>query len=75
VAAGGDCVRGPVEGVGGGGMTHDRLADQCAFKDLSLAVAHGCRRDFIEAWTSLDTALSGGLGITRTGFQTMRRER
>jgi hypothetical protein len=44
-------------------------------KDLSPAVAHGCRRDFIDAWTSLDTALSGGLRITRTGFQTMRRER
>jgi Transposase len=25
----------------------------------------GCRRDFIEAWTSLDTALSGGLHITQ----------
>jgi transposase len=34
--------------------------------DLSPAVVHGCRRDFIEAWTSLDTALSGGLHITRT---------
>ncbi len=42
-----------------------RLAVQCPFWDLSPAAVHGCRRDFIEAWTSLDTALSGGLHITQ----------
>jgi hypothetical protein len=47
------------------GLLADRLADQCPLKDKSPAVVHGCRRDFIEAWTSLDTALSGGLHITR----------
>jgi hypothetical protein len=30
------------------GRLTDRLADQCPLKDLSPAVAHGCRRDFIE---------------------------
>jgi hypothetical protein len=41
------------------------LAFQCPFGDLSPAAVHGRRRDFIEAWTSLDTALSGGLHITQ----------
>jgi hypothetical protein len=41
------------------------LAFQCLSGDLSPAAVHGCRRDFIEAWTSLNTALSGGLHITR----------
>jgi transposase len=41
------------------------LAITCPPGDLSPAAVHGCRRDFIEAWTSLDTALSGGLHITQ----------
>jgi hypothetical protein len=41
------------------------LANPCLCGDLSPAAVHGCRRDFIEAWTSLDTALSGGLHITQ----------
>lgn len=40
------------------------LANPCLFRDSSPAAVHGCRRDFIEAWTSLNTALSGGLHIT-----------
>jgi transposase len=39
--------------------------------DLSPAVVHGCRRDFIEAWTSLNTALSGGLHISNDEEKTM----
>ena len=41
------------------------LAFQCPCGDLSPAAVHGRRCDFIEAWTSLDTALSGGLHITQ----------
>lgn len=37
------------------------LAIQCLDGDSSPAAVHGRRRDFIEAWTSLNTALSGGL--------------
>lgn len=46
-------------------MTPELAGIQCLCVDLSPAAVHGCRRDFIEAWTSLDTALSGGLHITQ----------
>ena len=45
-------------------MTRQPAGRRAFFKDLSPAAVHGCRHDFIEAWTSLDTALSGGLHIT-----------
>jgi hypothetical protein len=46
------------------GCLTNRLADQCPLEDLSPAVVHGCRGDFMEAWTSLGIALSDGLHIT-----------
>jgi hypothetical protein len=48
-------------------MTHQPAGRRCLVKDLSPVADRGCRRDFVEAWTSLDTALSGGLHITHVG--------
>jgi hypothetical protein len=48
------------------GSLTNRLASPCLLKDPSPAVVQGCRSVFIESWTSLDTALSGGLHITQT---------